>query len=163
MSPDSRSASAGTGPALTVAVDGTAASQAALLWSLHHALRTHGSVTALASAGDVADVKAVRNSTRDQVSSALTALPVSMPYGRLAFRVVLGDPRTTLLTASAGSDLLVLGSPSAVAPSGGDGDLVRHCTARSVCGVVVVPAPSSGTAPVDHAAEGTGGPADTDP
>jgi nucleotide-binding universal stress UspA family protein len=135
-------------PRIVVGVDGSASSKAALDWAIRQAKLTGAIVDAViawhfpgaygypVAAGDDADYeKLAAKVVTDTIAE------VSGPAGPVEIRpkVVEGNPAAVLLAASAGADLVVVGSRG----HGGFveallGSVSQHCVHHATCPVVVL-------------------------
>jgi nucleotide-binding universal stress UspA family protein len=138
----------GQEPRIVVGVDGSASSKAALGWAIRQAKLTGAVVEAViawhspgaygypVAMGDDADYEGLAAKVITD-----TIAVVSGPAGPVEIRpkVVEGNPATVLLAASAGADLLVVGSRG----HGGFveallGSVSQHCVHHATCPVVVL-------------------------
>jgi nucleotide-binding universal stress UspA family protein len=141
---------------IVVGVDGSAHSQEALRWAIGQARLTGGPVEAVISwsipvdfglggVGTLVDYDwagVAASTLRDAVARALDPADAD----RVSQHVVMGHPATVLLDASAGADLLVVGSRGLGGFKGMLlGSTSQHVIARAACPVVVVRAPEPAT------------------
>jgi nucleotide-binding universal stress UspA family protein len=139
-------------PRIVVGVDGSASSLAALRWAVHQAELTGGTVDAVVAwrfpvsvtgfgfapvaMSDCSDMEQVAKRTLDVAISKIVS-PEGGPLVRgLAVR---GFPGPVLVGASAGADLLVLGSRGHGGFSGALlGSVGQHCLRHARCPVVII-------------------------
>jgi nucleotide-binding universal stress UspA family protein len=142
----------GDAPRIVVGVDGSAASRAAFRWAVRQAELTGATVQAItawqypvASGGYAWAPVAVLDSTDLQEAAEKTlADEISEVVGartdiKLQPQAVEGNPAQVLLDASAGADLLVVGSRG----HGGFasallGSVSQHCVHHADCPVVII-------------------------
>ena len=139
-------------PRIVVGVNGSASSLAALRWAIHQARLTGGTVNAVVAwqmpttmtAFGFAPVAVADGSEMEQTAKRVLDHAVSKaaspedgpPVRRLA---VQGLPAPVLLGASAGADLLVLGSRGHGGFSGALlGSVGQHCVHHARCPVVII-------------------------
>jgi len=139
-----------TEPVVVVGVNGSRASAAALRWAAEEADRRHARLRVVRAWNIEFDAPYapadIRPSPEQQRQAAGEDLDVllrsvfgSQPPWNLTTELVEGMPERVLAGASAGADLLVLGSatpPFSQARS--VGPVARTCLSRAVCPVVVV-------------------------
>jgi nucleotide-binding universal stress UspA family protein len=141
-------------PRLVVGVDGSPGSRAALVWALADAARRRASLTVVATFPvevywadphllDDRHVAAVRDDTEARLKSMLDEVRADAAPGATDVEVtpvvVAGPPSPTLVQASAGADLLVVGSRGRSAVrSTLLGSVALHCVTHARCPVVVV-------------------------
>jgi nucleotide-binding universal stress UspA family protein len=139
-------------PRIVVGVDGSASSLAALRWAVHQAELTGGTVDAVVAwqmpatmtgfgfaPVAVADGSEMERTAERALDQAVTK--VADPERGPAVRrlVVQGFPASVLLGASAGADLLVLGSRGHGGLSGALlGSVGQHCLRHARCPVVII-------------------------
>jgi nucleotide-binding universal stress UspA family protein len=142
----------GKAPRIVIGVDGSASSLAALRWALQQAKLTGGTVDAVvawqmpaAMTGfGFAPVAVADGSEMEQTAQRVLDQAVSKvasPEGGPVVRTlaVQGFPAAVLLGASAGADLLVLGSRGHGGFSGALlGSVGQHCVRHAHCPVVIV-------------------------
>jgi nucleotide-binding universal stress UspA family protein len=139
-------------PRIVVGVDGSASSMAALRWAVHQAALTGGTVDAVVAwrmpatmtgfgfapvaVADGSDMEQTAQRVLDQAVSRV----VDPEHGPVVRRLaVQGFPAPVLLGASAGADLLVLGSRGHGGFSGALlGSVGQHCVHHARCPVVIV-------------------------
>jgi nucleotide-binding universal stress UspA family protein len=139
-------------PRIVVGVDGSASSMAALRWAVHQAELTGGTVDAVVAwkmpatmtGFGFAPVAVADGSDMEQTAQRVLDHAVSKvvgPEGGPAVRrlAVQGFPAPVLLDASAGADLLVLGSRGHGGFSGALlGSVGQHCVRHAHCPVVII-------------------------
>jgi nucleotide-binding universal stress UspA family protein len=139
-------------PRIVVGVDGSASSLAALRWAVHQAELTGGTVDAVVAwqmpatmtGFGFAPVAVADGSEMEQTAQRVLDEMVSSvagPEGGPAVRrlAVQGFPAPVLLGASAGADLLVLGSRGHGGFSGALlGSVGQHCVRHARCPVVII-------------------------
>lgn len=137
-------------PKIVVGVSGSWASAAALAWAAADSRGRHAELLVVrAWQPDQIAPYAIQSGRRDRrqqqeaVTGDLAAL-LSAAFGadeqhRPTTRVIEGTAERVLADASAGADLLVLGSTSAPATAGGAiGPVIQGCLSRAHCPVVVI-------------------------
>jgi nucleotide-binding universal stress UspA family protein len=133
---------------IVVGVDGSAASRAALAWAVGQARLTGAVVDAVIAwevplalrtpwpPGLTTDF---RGPAADELARAVADLPGPAGQAEIRSKVVEGNPAEVLLHASAGADMLVVGSRGhggfAAALLGSVG---QHCVHHATCPVVVI-------------------------
>jgi nucleotide-binding universal stress UspA family protein len=139
-------------PRIVVGVDGSASSLAALRWAVHQAELTGGTVDAVVAwrmsatmtglgfapvaVADGSDMEQTAQRVLDEAVSKVVGPEGGAPVRRLA---VQGFPAPVLLGASAGADLLVLGSRGHGGFSGALlGSVGQHCVHHARCPVVII-------------------------
>jgi nucleotide-binding universal stress UspA family protein len=139
-------------PRIVVGVDGSASSLAALRWAVHQARLTGGSVDAVVAwrmpssmtgfgfapvaVADGSEMEQTAKRALDQAVSKVVGSEGDPVVRRLA---VQGFPAPVLLGASAGANLLVLGSRGHGGFSGALlGSAGQHCVHHARCPVVIV-------------------------
>lgn len=139
-------------PRIVVGVDGSASSLAALRWAVHQAELTGGTVDAIVAwqmpssmtGFGFAPVAVADGSEMEQTAQRALDHAVRQvvgPEGGPVVRrlVVEGFPAPVLLGASAGADLLVLGSRGRGGFSGALlGSVGQHCVRHARCPVVII-------------------------
>jgi nucleotide-binding universal stress UspA family protein len=139
-------------PRIVVGVDGSASSLAALRWAVHQAELTGGTVDAVVAwkmpatmtgfgfapvaVADGSDMEQTAQRVLDHAVSKVISPECGPAVRRLA---VQGFPAPVLLGASAGADLLVLGSRGHGGFSGALlGSVSQHCVRHARCPVVII-------------------------
>ena len=139
-------------PRIVVGVDGSASSLAALRWAIQQARLTGGTVDAVVAwqmpatmtgfgfapvaVADGSEMEQTAKRALDQAVSKVTSPEDGPPVRSLA---VQGFPAAVLLGASAGADLLVLGSRGHGGFSGALlGSVGQHCVHHAHCPVVII-------------------------
>jgi nucleotide-binding universal stress UspA family protein len=121
---------------VVVGTDGSDGGRAALAWALAHAGRTGATVQVVTAYGPGARAAADAEQQRD-VTDVLLTLDFPPVVAR---EVVPGDPVPVLAAASAGADMLVVGTQgrSRCRPAG-TGSVAAGCAGVAPCPVLVVP------------------------
>ncbi len=133
---------------IVVGVDGSASSKAALAWAVKQAELTGATVKAViawefpANFGypvPVAPEPSFEALAREVVTLALADVPAAAGNVTVEAEVVEGNGAKVLLDASAGADLLVVGSRGHGGFVGALlGSVSQHCVAHATCPVVVI-------------------------
>ncbi|MFD8011704.1 universal stress protein [Streptomyces sp. NPDC058955] len=142
-------------PRVVVGVDGSAPSYAALRWAVRHAERT-GAALEIIGVYDVpgatgwsappVDAAFDEQQAREALTEELrSVLPTGVRMPPLEQHVVRGNPAKVLIEASAGAELLVVGSRG----RGGFASLLlgsvsQQCAVHASCPVVIVREDASG-------------------
>lgn len=118
---------------VVVGTDGSDGGRAALAWALGHAGRTGATVHVVTAYGPGARDAADADQQRDvrDVLRTLDAPPI------VAREVVPGDPVPVLAAASAGADMLVVGTHG----RSRTGSVAAGCSHAAHCPVLLVPTP----------------------
>ncbi|HUY47773.1 MAG TPA: universal stress protein [Streptosporangiaceae bacterium] len=143
------------GRRIVVGVDGSVPSKAALAWAVRQAALT-GAVVEAVIAWEYPDTYGLgpalgvdmEGIAATVVSDAITG--VAGPGGpvKICPRVVEGHPARVLIEASAGADLLVVGSRGHGGFAGAVlGSVSQHCIQHATCPVVVVRGTGTGARP----------------
>jgi nucleotide-binding universal stress UspA family protein len=138
------------GRRIVVGVDGSAPSKAALVWSVRQARLTGAAVEAIiaweypAAYGYTMPAAPEINYNYEQIAAEVLASTIAEVCGqgepvKISSRVVEGNAAQALLDASAGAELLVVGSRG----HGGFveallGSVGQHCVHHATCPVVVI-------------------------
>jgi nucleotide-binding universal stress UspA family protein len=138
------------GRRIVVGVDGSASSKAALAWAARQARLTSATVEAIiaweypATYGYTMPTAPEINYNYEEIAAEVTADAIAEVCGRgkpvkIVSRVVEGNAAQLLLDASAGAELLVVGSRG----HGGFfeallGSVGQHCVHHATCPVVVI-------------------------
>jgi nucleotide-binding universal stress UspA family protein len=146
------------GRRIVVGVDGSASSKAALAWAARQARLTGATVEAIiawqyaATYGYTMPAAPGINYNYEQIAAEVIASTIAEVRGqgepvKISSRVVEGNAAQALLDASAGAELLVVGSRG----HGGFveallGSVSQHCVHHATCPVVVVRGPVTGAA-----------------
>lgn len=142
---------------VTVGVDSTAESQAALRWAADYADRTGATVHAAAvwdqplqpvgpghlmtPATEVVPPREMEESVATMLDATLTEV-LGERASEVEREVVAGDPGTALSERAAAGDLLVVGNARHGALGGAlGGSVALYCLKHAPCPVVLVPAP----------------------
>jgi nucleotide-binding universal stress UspA family protein len=144
------------GRRIVVGVDGSASSRAALTWAARQARLTGATVEAIiawqypATYGYTMPTAPEINYNYEQIAADVVADTIAEVCGRgepvkIISRVVEGNAAQVLLDASAGAELLVVGSRG----HGGFveallGSVGQHCVHHATCPVVVIRGPITG-------------------
>jgi nucleotide-binding universal stress UspA family protein len=139
---------------IVVGVDGSASSRAALAWAVRQASLTGAVVEAVIAwqfpyaygyaTAAVPDID-FEELGRRAVTDAISGVSAAEPQVQIRYRVVEDNAAHALLEASAGADLLVVGSRG----HGGFveallGSVGQHCVQHATCPVVVIRGSASG-------------------
>jgi nucleotide-binding universal stress UspA family protein len=130
---------------IVIGLDGSPHSVAALRWALDHSASLHGEVTALL-AWQVPFVSIPGTFDRAELEQAYRQLLIKTvsevapsPQVPLATVLAEGDPTESLITASRGADMLVLGIRGRTGFAGLMlGSVSQACAANASCPVVLV-------------------------
>jgi len=132
---------------IVVGFDGSPAAAAALEWAVAEARLTGARVEAVyawdpspivASGSAVPDWRPLREAAERYAARAVRGVVGVDGDVLVTPKMVIGRPAQVLLAASAGADLLVVGSPGIGGLEGELGSISQHCAAYAECPVVVI-------------------------
>jgi len=136
-------------PVIVVGVTGSSASAAALSWAADEARRRHARLRVVrvwkqdchayyAAPVSLLDRQRREEAARRELAATLHTVLGADPPGSISAEVLEGDAERVLADASAGADLLVLGSASVYLAGRPAGPVIRTCLSHAHCPVVVV-------------------------